>query len=110
MALCVLAGKRETEAGAARRMIGALVEPVEEAGRSSAGTAYSAIGNAELDAVRPSADGQSDVTSASGVAAGIDEQVADDLPHAVGIEHQTGQMLGNSGIGASALSRRAVAG
>ena len=95
MALCVLAGKRETEAGAARRMIGALVEPVEEVRQVFCGDAWPVIGNAELDAVRLLADGQSDVTSASGVAAGIDEQVADDLPHAVGIEHQTGQMLGN---------------
>ena len=90
MALCVLAGKRETEAGAARRMIGALVEPVEEVRQVFCGDAWPVIGDAELDAVGLLADGQSDVTAASGVAAGIDEQVA--------------------GIGASALSRRAVAG
>lgn len=95
MALCVLAGEREAETGTARRMIGTLVEPVEEVRQVFRRDAWPVIGDAELDAVGLLADGQSDVTAASGVAAGIDEQVADDLPHAVGIEHQTGQMLWN---------------
>lgn len=76
MALCVLAGEREAESGAARRMIGTLVEPVEEVRQVFRRDAWPVISDAELDAVGLLADGQSDVTAASGVAAGIDEQVS----------------------------------
>ena len=92
--LDVLFGKGEADAGAARG-VSALVEFVEDVRQFLGGDAGAVVFDGQAELVWRFFDGKLDVAAVLRMAARVDEQIADDLTHAVFVERQKGELGGD---------------